>query len=136
MRSDNAKVKLPSDRSFGLTFVVVFALIAAWQIWRGRASVATIFATLSAIILVLALWRPALLHSLNRAWMKFGALLHSVVSPLVLGAIYFLVFTPVAWAMRLSGRDILRRKLDSTAQSYWIKRDPPGPAPDSLPNQF
>jgi hypothetical protein len=68
--------------------------------------------------------------------MKFGALLHSVVSPLVLGAIYFLVFTPVAWAMRLSGRDILRRKLDSTAQSYWIKRDPPGPAPDSLPNQF
>ena len=135
MAADN-NVKLPSDRSFGITFVVVFALIAAWQAWHGREASSTTLGGLSAVFLLIALWRPTLLHGLNRAWMKFGALLHSVVNPVVLGAIYFLVFTPVGWGMRLAGRDALSRKLDSTAKSYWIKRDPPGPPPDSLPNQF
>jgi hypothetical protein len=135
MSADNS-VKLPSDRSFALTFVVVFALLAGWQAWRGHETVATSFAVLGAVMLGFALVRPSLLHPLNRAWMKLGALLHHIVSPLVMGAIYFLVFTPVACVMRLAGRDVLRRKLDSTAQSYWIRRDPPGPPPDSLPNQF
>jgi hypothetical protein len=134
--SSDKSVKLPSDRSFGLTFVVVFALLAGWQAWRGRGTVAITFGSLSGLMLAFALLRPSLLHPLNRAWMKFGALLHHIVSPLVMGAIYFLVFTPVGWAMRRAGRDVLRRKLDSKAQSYWIERDPPGPAPDSLPNQF
>lgn len=129
-------VKLPSDRSFGFTFVVFFALLAAWQAWLGRGTVATTLSGLSAVTLILALWRPSLLHGLNRAWMKFGALLHHIVSPLVMGAIYFLIFAPVGWVMRLAGRDVLNRKLDSTTSSYWIKRDPPGPPPDSLPNQF
>jgi large-conductance mechanosensitive channel len=130
------EITLPSDRSFGFTFVVVFALIAAWQAWVGRAAVAFTFGGLSIAILVVALARPALLHALNRAWMRFGALLHKVVNPIVLGGIYFLVFTPVALIMRLAGRDALRRKLDTQAKSYWIDRDPPGPPPDSLPNQF
>jgi hypothetical protein len=130
------EIALPSDRSFGLTFVVVFAIIAAWQAWADRAGIASIFAGLSIAILIAALSRPVLLHGLNRAWMRFGALLHKVVNPLVLGAIYFLVFTPVALGMRLAGRDALRRQLDAQAKSYWINRDPPGPPPDSLPNQF
>jgi hypothetical protein len=98
--------------------------------------VAYAFAGLSLAILAVALARPGLLHGLNRAWMRFGALLHKVVNPIVLGGIYFLVFTPFALVMRLAGRDALRRKLDSQAKSYWINRDPPGPPPDSLPNQF
>jgi hypothetical protein len=130
------EMAMPSDRSFGLTFVVVFAIIAAWQAWAGRVGVASAFAGLGLAILAVALARPALLHRLNRAWMRFGALLHKVVNPIVLGAIYFLVFTPFAVAMRLAGRDALRRKLDRQAKSYWINRDPPGPPPDSLPNQF
>jgi hypothetical protein len=134
--SSDTGLKLPSDRSFGFTFVVVFALLAGWQAWLGRGAVATTFGSLSAVILAAALLRPSLLHALNIAWMKFGALLHHIVNPVVMGAIYFLVFTPVAWVMRATGRDALRRKLDSSAQSYWIKRDPPGPPPDSLPNQF
>jgi hypothetical protein len=130
------EIAMPSDRSFGLTFVVVFAIIAAWQAWAGRAGIAYTFSGLSIAILIAALARPTLLHGLNRAWMRFGALLHKVVNPLVLGGIYFLVFTPVALGMRLAGRDALRRKLDAKAKSYWIDRDPPGPPPDSLPNQF
>lgn len=130
------EIRLPSDRSFGMTFVVVFALLAAWQAWAGRAAAAYTFSGLSIAVLLLALARPALLHGLNRAWMRFGALLHKVVSPIVLGGIYFLVFTPVALVMRVAGRDALRRQLDTQATSYWIERDPPGPPPDSLPNQF
>jgi hypothetical protein len=130
------EIAMPSDRSFGLTFVVVFAIIAAWQAWAGRVGIASAFGALGLIILVVALARPALLHRLNRAWMLFGALLHKVVNPIVLGGIYFLVFTPFGLAMRLAGRDALRRKLDRQAKSYWINRDPPGPPPDSLPNQF
>ena len=127
---------MPSDRSFGFTFVVVFIIIAAWQAWAGRSGVAYTFLGLAIAILAVALTRPTLLHGLNRAWMRFGALLHNVVNPIVLGGIYFLVFTPVALVMRLAGRDALRRKLDTQAKSYWIDRDPPGPPPDSLPNQF
>ena len=132
----STEIPLPSDRSFGITFVVVFAIVAAWQAWTGRVDVAYIFFVLALATLLCALLRPALLHGLNRAWMRFGAMLHKVVNPLVLGGIYFLVFTPVAVAMRLAGRDALRRKLDAQAKTYWIDRDPPGPPPDSLPNQF
>jgi hypothetical protein len=130
------EIAMPSDRSFGLTFVVVFAIIAAWQAWADRPGIAYIFLGLSIAFLIATLTRPALLHGLNRAWMRFGALLHNVVNPLVLGGIYFLVFTPVALVMRLAGRDALRRKLDAEVKSYWIDRTPPGPPPDSLPHQF
>jgi Saxitoxin biosynthesis operon protein SxtJ len=130
------EIAMPSDRSFGFTFFVVFAIIAAWQTWAGRAFIAYTFGGLALAVLIVTLARPVLLHRLNRAWMRFGALLHSVVNPIVLGGIYFLVFTPFALVMRLAGRDALRRKLDAQAKSYWIDRTPPGPPPDSLPNQF
>jgi hypothetical protein len=130
------EIAIPSDRSFGLTFVVFFAIIAAWQGWAGRASIAYALGGLAIAVLAVSLARPALLHGLNRAWMRFGALLHKVVNPIVLGGIYFLVFTPVAIVMRLAGRDALHRRLDAQAKSYWIDRTPPGPPPDSLPNQY
>ena len=129
-------VALPSDRSFGFTFVVVFGLLAFWAGWTGRSTTLGIFAGLSAITLVTALLRARLLHPLNRAWMRFGAALHVVVNPIVLGAIYFLVIAPVGIGMRLAGRDALRRRMEPDARSYWIDRTPPGPAPDSLPHQF
>jgi hypothetical protein len=129
-------VPLPSERSFGLTFVGFFALVAAWQAWAGRPVAAGILAGAAALTLLVTLVRPLLLRPLNRAWMKFGALMHAVVNPVVLGAMFFVVIAPTGIVMRLFGRDALRRKLDREAASYWITRDPPGPAPDSLPNQF
>ena len=130
------EIRLPSDRSFGITFVVVFALVVAWALWSGRVLIASVFSGLAALTLLLALARPSALHSLNRAWMKFGALLHVVVNPIVLGAIYFVVIVPVGISMRVAGRDALRRRLEPGARTYWIDRAPPGPPPDSLPNQF
>lgn len=129
-------VPLPSDRSFGFTFMVVFLLVAVWAAWTSRVAIALPCAALSALTLTIALLRPSLLRPLNRAWMKLGAALHAVVNPLVLGAIFFVVIAPVGIAMRLAGRDALRRRLDREARSYWIEREPPGPPPESLPHQF
>lgn len=127
---------MPSDRSFGFTFAVVFGLLAAWQAWVGHARISLVFAVLGSLFLLVTLTRPGLLRGLNRAWMKFGEMLHRIVSPIVLGAMYFVVLTPFAVVMRLFGRDALQRRLDPNARTYWIDRTPPGPAPDSLPHQF
>jgi hypothetical protein len=85
---------------------------------------------------VVTLTRDSWLTPLNRAWMKFGELMGRVVSPIVLGAIFFGVFTPFGVVMRLFGRDAMCRKWDAAAPSYWVKRDPPGPADDSYRNMF
>ncbi len=79
---------------------------------------------------------PSLLAPLNRVWTKFGLLLHKVVSPIVLGVMFYLVITPTGLLMRLFGKDPLRLKFDGTAKSYWIPREPPGPKPDSIKDQF
>lgn len=126
---------LPSDRSFGVVFVVFFALLAALAWWRGG-SWAAWPAGLSLLTLIVAWLRPRLLRPLNRQWMRLAELLHRIVSPVVLGLIYFGLFTPMAWGMRLRGRDALNRRFDAGAKSYWIDREPPGPDPKSLPNQY
>ncbi|MEX2150323.1 MAG: SxtJ family membrane protein [Steroidobacteraceae bacterium] len=129
------KIVLPSDRSFGLLFAVVGALVGAWMLWRGNrfANVAFGFA---ALFLVAALAYPRILRPLNIAWMHLGLLLNKVVSPIVMGVIYFGLFTPIAAVMRLRGRDVLQRKFDPARESYWINRDPPGPDGSSFPRQY
>jgi len=131
----NEPAKLPSDRSFGFLFVVVFALIAGVAWWRAS-SLALWSAVLSVLTLVVTLVRPSALRPLNRIWMKLAELLHRFVSPIVLGIIYFVLLTPIAWIFRLRGRDVLRRRADPAVSSYWISRDPPGPDPKSFPNQY
>lgn len=126
---------LPTDRSFGLTFVTVLGALAAWLWWHER-SAAVWFALGAGLLSAVSLISPGILRPFNRAWMAFGAVLQRVVSPLVLGAMFFLVFTPVAWALRLAGRDAMRRRFDLAAPTYWIDRDPPGPPPGSLDQQY
>jgi len=79
---------------------------------------------------------PNLLGPANQIWMKFGLLLHAIVSPIALGILFFFVFFPTGLLMRLFGKDPLRLKFDSSAESYWINRAPPGPAPESMHQQF
>jgi hypothetical protein len=127
--------QLPSDRSFGITFTIVFALVALWLLTTARSGAIAV-AALGAATLIVSMLRPALLRPLNRVWMRIGELLHHVVSPVVLGGIYYVVIAPVAVAMRLKGRDALKMRLDRAARSYWVEREPPGPEPGSLPRQF
>jgi type IV secretory pathway VirB3-like protein len=125
---------LPSDRKFGFLFSAVFAIVAADLYWHQRAGY-IVFTGLSALTLIVALSRPRLLHGANRIWMAFGLLLSKIVSPVVLGILFLVVFMPIGLVMRLFGRDALKLKPRSEAQSYWIMRDPAGPAPDSLREQ-
>ena len=121
-------VLMPSDRKFGWTFAVLFLL-------AGAISHPWLMAVGAAFALV-TLTRAHWLSPLKRAWMKFGELLNRVVSPIVMGVIFFAVFTPVALVMRLTGRDALARRYEPALPSYWKRREPPGPAEDSFRNLF
>jgi len=127
--------QLPSNRSFGATFAVVFALVGGYAWWRGTLPAGWAFA-LSGLTLLVTIARPTWLFPLNRAWMKLAQVLHRIVNPIVLAVIYFGVFAPVGIGMRWARRDALKRRFDPEARSYWIQREPPGPDPSGLPNQF
>ena len=129
------KPTLPSNRSFGWTFTGIFIIAGVYGLWKGGAALPWLL-PLAALTALVTLTRETWLTPLNRAWMALGLLLGRVVSPIVLGAIFYGVFTPVGWVMRLAGRDAMCRRLDPDASSYWVKRDPPGPADDSYRNMF
>lgn len=124
-----------SDRSFGLVFAGVFAVIVIAGLWRGHHLRVWALA-LSAAFLLAALVAPAVLAPLNAAWARFGLLLHRVTSPIIVGLTYALAIVPVGLLMRWSGKDPLRRRFDSSLRSYWIDRTPPGPPPGSMTRQY
>ena len=126
---------LPSNRSFGTLFVVVFGLLGTYWWWRASAVYLWPWG-LSVLTLVVTLAKPAWLTPANRGWMKLAELLNRVVSPIVLGVIFFCLFTPTAWLLRSMGRDAMKRRFEPAIPSYWVERDPPGPDPTGLPNQF
>jgi Saxitoxin biosynthesis operon protein SxtJ len=119
--------QLPSNRSFGWMFTGVFALGALFYPW---------VLALAAVSAGVTLAREQWLTPLNRGWMKLGELLGRVVNPVVLGMIFYGVFTPVGLAMRLAGRDAMTRTYEPRARTYWVQRDPPGPPEDSFRNMF
>jgi len=126
---------LPSNRSFGWTFTGIFVAFGVYDLWKGGASLAWLL-VLAAVTALVTLTRDSWLAPFNRAWMTFGELLGRVVSPVVLGAIFFGVFTPAGALMRRLGRDVMYRRMDPAAPSYWVKRDPPGPAETSFRDLF
>ena len=129
------KHEIPSNRSFGWVFTAFFTLIGAYSLWRGGRAYPWDFG-LAAVIAMVTIARPEWLGPLNRLWMKLGDLMNRVVSPVVLGAIFYGVFTPIGFVMRVAGRDIMKRKFEPMTPTYWFKRDPPGPAADSFRDQF
>lgn len=137
MTSDTSSgVPLPSERSFGLVFAVLFAALAAYLVYAHRGGAAAASLAAAGALAALALFAPTLLAAPNRLWFKVGMALNAVVSPIVIGFIFFALITPVALALRATGRDELRRKREPAKPSYWIDRTPPGPRPESFRNQF
>jgi hypothetical protein len=88
------------------------------------------------VILIPAVFFPSVLSPLNRAWLRFGLLLNRIVSPIVLALVFYGVVTPMAVLFRRFGNNALRLQRDPNSSSYWIARRPPGPAPETLKNQF
>lgn len=127
---------LPSERTFGFVFTGIFLIVAGYLwLYDGKSVAIQAFLVLAAAFLAFTLFMPIALRPLNKAWYKLGLLMGRVVSPIVLGILFFILITPIAIVMRLAGRDPLKlRKQD--VQSHWIDRAPPGPAPTSFKDQF
>ena len=113
--------KISSNRSFGILFCIVFAIVALWPIMSGG-SLRIWPIPISLIFLILGLLNSKLLNPLNFAWVKFGELLGRIIAPLVMAIIYFIIVTPIGLFMRLIGKDLLNTKFSKNS-SYWIKRD-------------
>tara|TARA_Y100001970_G_scaffold121071_1_gene150182 strand:- start:69353 stop:69754 length:402 start_codon:yes stop_codon:yes gene_type:complete len=129
------ELKLPSNRNFGFLFFFVF-LVASYFLYEiSNKAYFLISIAFSLLFLSTALFLPSILTPLNRAWMKFGFLLGRIVSPIILGLLFFVLITPVAIISKVFGRDELRLKMKDTT-TYWIKRDPSGPDKESFKNQF
>ena len=128
-------VAIGSDRGFGIVFAVVFTAIGLFPLIRGEPPRGWSLAAAGAFLAV-ALVKPAWLAPLNTLWFRFGLLLQRVAHPIVLAVIYFAVVTPTGLIMRALGKDPLRLRFDPDATTYWIPRDPPGPEPESMKNQF
>jgi hypothetical protein len=132
---DRAPAPESSDRSFGLVFAGVFTLIALLPLLHGAAPRWWAF-VVAAVLALAALVRPQSLGPLNRIWLALGRALHRVVSPLVMGAVFFLCVTPIAWIMRWRGKDVLSLRRRGELSSYWITRSPAAPDADSMRRQF
>jgi hypothetical protein len=127
-------VRPASDRVFGFVMSGFFALIAAWPLRHGLPVRAWGFIVAAGFLTVTLIY-PPLLASFNRVWTALGAIMHAVMTPVVLAVMFFGVLTPVSFAMRLFGRDALELRLDPAAKSYWKTREP-GPTPESMSQQF
>lgn len=126
--------KAGSKRGFGWVFTAGFAVIALWPLVSGHA-IRWWALIVAAVFLVITLLAPALLALPNRLWSKLGALLNRMASPLVLLFLFYVVVTPMGMLKRRMSKKSMRHP-NVTDGSYWIKRNPPGPAPQSLDRQF
>ena len=118
----NPEIELPSNRTFGLFFTFVFAVAAAYFYYAASLKWAYLSIGAASLFLLVTMLKSNALLPLNKLWMRFGLLLGMIVSPIVLGIIFFVMFTPIAILMRLIGRDELRLKFTQKA-SHWVSRD-------------
>ena len=126
------EIKIGSNRSFGITFFVVFLIVGIWPLLYSE-SIRIWSIIISLIFLFLGLIKSRHLTPLNKLWSRFGILLGSIVSPIVMGLVFFVVLTPVAIVMKLIGKDILKKKFNKNKKTYWIYREK---NISSLKNQF
>lgn len=128
-------VKLPSNRKFGFFFTVVFGVAGVYFLYKGTVSTSYALLSLAVLFLIATLVKSELLLPLNKMWARLGLLLGTIISPIVLGILFFGLFTPIAILMQLAGRDELRLKLKTRA-SYWKARETSGRSSDMFKHQF
>tara|TARA_B100000579_G_scaffold218417_1_gene178632 strand:+ start:509 stop:892 length:384 start_codon:yes stop_codon:yes gene_type:complete len=124
-------IKISSNRSFGIVFFTVFLLISLYPLLN-NGDIRVWSLAISVFFLVLGLVNSKILTPLNKLWFKFGIFLGRIISPIIMGIIFFLVVTPIGFIMRLIGKDLLNLKYQNI-QSYWIKKTGPK---SKMKNQF
>ena len=121
-----------SERKFGFLFALVFAIVALLPLWQSH-PVRWWALVIGGVFLAATLFAPQFLKLPNLLWFRFGELLHRIISPVVLGLVFFTTVTPIGLLMRAFGKDVLSLKRRDDLSSYWIERE--GPASD-MKNQF
>ena len=128
---DHKDIKIGSNRNFGIVFFIVFFLISIYPITQsGNLRVWSLI--ISIIFLILGILNSNLLYPLNKIWFKFGLFLGKIISPLIMGVIFFLVVTPIGFFLRIFGKDVLNLKYNDN-KSYWIEKNGPK---SKMKNQF
>ena len=129
------QVKLPPNREFGFLFSIIFFIISVILFFFDSTVLSKTFLFLGIIFAVISLTFPKVLEPINRLWILFGILIGKIMSPIILGLIYFLIFTPISIISKFFGRDELRLRFKSN-QSSWINRGESTIEPESFKNQF
>ena len=124
-------IKIGSNKSFGIVFFIFFLIISIYPIFKDG-NVRTWSLVIAIIFLLLGLINSKFLTPLNKVWFEFGLILGKVVSPIVMGIVFFTVVTPIAFIMRISGKDLLNLKYNNN-KSYWIEKNGPK---SKMKNQF
>ena len=125
------EIKISSNRSFGIVFFLVFIIIAIYPYFKSG-DVRLWSLIISIIFLILGLINSNILTPLNKLWFKFGIFLGKIISPIIMGIIFFLVVTPIGLLMKLFGKDVLNLKYNND-KSYWIEKTGPK---SKMKNQF
>ena len=120
--TSSSKINISSNRNFGLVFFVIFLIVALWPL-KYEEDIRLWSLALSIIFFILGILNSKLLTPFNKLWFKFGILLGHIVSPVVMGIVYFLVVTPTGVLMRLLGKDLLKTHKIKSASTYWTKRN-------------
>jgi len=124
-------VKIGSNRSFGIVFFIVFLLISTYPlINQGELRIWSLL--ISLLFLILGIINSKVLSPLNKVWFKFGIFLGKIISPIIMGIIFFFVVTPIAFLMRILKKDLLNLKFNKNS-SYWIEKTDPK---STMKNQF
>ncbi len=134
MKTDLSNIELPSNRKFGFFFSGVFLASSIYFYFSGSFSWLFLFFTLALIFFITTILKADVLYPINKLWMRLGLILGKIISPIVLGIIFFLLFTPVGIVMRVFRRDELRLILKKKL-SHWIKHETDSKS-ESFKNQF
>ena len=127
----SSDIKIGSNRSFGVVFFIFFLFIALYPLINdGEVRLWSLL--ISLIFLVLGIFKSKILTPLNKVWFKFGILIGSIISPIIMGIIFFLIVTPIGLLMRAIGKDLLNLKYNNN-KSYWIEKNGPK---SKMKNQF
>ena len=128
---EKKQIKISSNRSFGIVFFIFFLSVSLWPLTNGE-NIRLSFLTISIIFLILGIVNSKILTPLNKLWFKFGLFLGKIVSPIVMGVIFFFVVTPTGIIMRLMRKDLLNLKKNNS-NTYWIEKKNEN---SSMKNQF
>jgi hypothetical protein len=124
-----------SERSFAVVMAIALTLLACLNWWHDG-GIWPWLGGFAALFLVFGFLCPVVLKPLNRFWFKIGILLHAVVSPIIMALVFYGAVVPTGLIMRALGKDPLRLKIERELDSYWVLRQPPGPDPTSMKDQF